>query len=601
MIQRAFSIIIIVCFYHVALADSIVPEERLATNQWSQYTGVQNGIPDRTIIYTTFTSSATSAQINSAIGTCPSNQIIMFLAGNYDNLSSALSLGGRNGIELRGSNYNSWPPTSTVFRFTGSGSDGVINSLNPYHEPPDTSLRTTTWSSGFSRGTTSITVSSAANMHVGDIICLDQTNDIPNAVTAYGNEGNCGSCDLQLDGKHVQQQHVEVTSISGTTIGITPPLIATNWASALNPRVIWTDDQSGGAMNGIRGITITMTNYSGTKPDMVVKARWVKDFYVKDCIIEQTKNFGVRFSDICRATVDGVWFKDNDTHGSQCYAVAIYQGSSGLVVNNIFSPYTSGVITGGGAEGWVVAYNFSTNCFFENVSASAIASSVGFHAGYANYFLVEGNWFQKGDADNIHGSAGYVAFLRNRFQGAQTGKTSETHPIQFNGSNWNMSVVANILGLSGYHTNYNRTNTGGPNGNYVAYHLNEWPGQSPGGCNCPDQEDVSTMNTMIRSNNYMAFQAYGVITNNIPSNETNAATPATSWFLPNANGVTNDFGILLNNFPPINPLNASVADPTNILSGYRFYFGTNPPALAASGGGGAGFNRRKVRTIRLGP
>src|SRR3989442_10240604 len=87
---------------------------------WNQ-AGVIGGIPNRTSICATLNPGATAAQINSAIASCPSGQVVFLNAGTY-NLSSGITFyrSGHN-ITLRGAG-----PDQTILVFTGYDACGGV-------------------------------------------------------------------------------------------------------------------------------------------------------------------------------------------------------------------------------------------------------------------------------------------------------------------------------------------------------------------------------------------------------------------------------------------------------------------------------------------
>ena len=62
----------------VSVTSEIVPQDRLY--DWTT-AGLPGGIPNRTTIYRTLTTSSTLNQINSAIAACPSGQVVYLSAG----------------------------------------------------------------------------------------------------------------------------------------------------------------------------------------------------------------------------------------------------------------------------------------------------------------------------------------------------------------------------------------------------------------------------------------------------------------------------------------------------------------------------------------
>src|SRR5690242_6118248 len=67
---------------------------------WSK-AGVRGGIPNRSTTCTTLNPGATASQINSAIASCPSGQVVYLNAGTYGGLSGII-FNGKSGVTLRG-------------------------------------------------------------------------------------------------------------------------------------------------------------------------------------------------------------------------------------------------------------------------------------------------------------------------------------------------------------------------------------------------------------------------------------------------------------------------------------------------------------------
>ena len=564
MLKRLLFILSFICLLLLPAAqgDVLIPDGRLATNQWMNYCGVQGyprgGVPERTN-YVTLGTTATVQQVQAAINAAPSNSYIQLLSGTYA-FAVSLYFNGNDGVELRG-DTNSWPPTTIFAPTDNSGSDGYINIYNPYHQSlADAEIHAPDWTAGYTRGTTNITVSSTTGLEVGDIVILDQLNDDVNVATGNGTEGLCGTCDMDVSGTHVMQQHAEVLAINGTTVTITPPIFATNWQSGLSPRMLFQSDQSGGHYNGLRSLWITTTNDAHTHSTgwKQVSARTVKDFYVKDCVIQNSPFHGIKLTDLLRFTITGTTFTSNTTHNSQCYSIAGFQVGSGLVYDNIFSPYTSGFNTAGGCEGNVSAYNYMTNSQFEAnyPPVPPIASSFGFHGGFAQYILIEGNWVQKIDADNIHGTSGLNTILRNVSSGWQINISNNAFPIEISSSNHSYNVIGNILGHAGYQDTYEHDGIGDTGTKPIWLLVGGWA-----------NNDSGVKNTLIRLGNYNTFNgaipAAETLTNALPNSYWLSAKP--DWF-----------GNLT--WPPYNPSNTSAAEtsPTNIPAGYRAIYGANP-------------------------
>src|SRR5690242_14572552 len=92
--------------------SEIIPSDRRI--DWNP--GVPGGIPQRTTIYVTLQPGATAAQINSALASCPSNQVVFLAAGTY-NISGVITVPSYT--TLRGAG-----PGQTVLNLN-SGSTGI--------------------------------------------------------------------------------------------------------------------------------------------------------------------------------------------------------------------------------------------------------------------------------------------------------------------------------------------------------------------------------------------------------------------------------------------------------------------------------------------
>src|SRR6266851_3628268 len=88
-------------------------------------------IPNRTTNCATLSSGATSSQINSAISSCPANQVVFLNPGTY-NLSAGITFNGHGNVTLRGAG-----PTLTILQFSsgdncgGQGGDICVIDANP--------------------------------------------------------------------------------------------------------------------------------------------------------------------------------------------------------------------------------------------------------------------------------------------------------------------------------------------------------------------------------------------------------------------------------------------------------------------------------------
>jgi hypothetical protein len=434
---------------------------------WST-AGVSGGIPARTTICQTLSPGATAAQINSAIASCPSGQVVKLNPGTY-NLSSGIMIRGKTNVTLRGAG-----PDATFLVFSGKVGcvwDTLIcvvnnDSINPL--PPQ---QTAAWSAGYAKGTTSITLSSKTNLDVGDIIFLDQLND---SNTDNGNLWVCANgpsdsipgtpyCAIEGDSEisrfnRSQVQAVEVTSISGTgpyTIGVKPGLFMPNWRASQSPAAWWMNSVASG--NGVEDLSVIN---NGAQSGSNISFGNVRDSWIKNVRSVNAERSHVLLYGALRATIRDSYFFGVQHAGSQSYGIETNLSSSFLVENNIFHHVTSAMTMGQAAEGSVWAYNFAIDSWYCASPGWMQASSYHHTAGIA-YTLFEGNDGIGFTADAIHGTTHFMTAFRNHWPGydpkgcSVSGKTAQTIPIHIYANNRYFNIVGNVLGSAiRNHTNY---------------------------------------------------------------------------------------------------------------------------------------------------
>jgi hypothetical protein len=167
---------------------------------WTQ-AGIQGGIPSRTTVCAQVspsndtTGTTDTTKINNALHECGSNQVVQLSAGTY--YSTGLTFGSPavNNVTLRGAG-----PDKTKIIFSGAigcGQHGYVcinGSIGWARSYPGS----TTWTDGYSQGTSTITVGSSAGLSTtlgapGNIIVLDQRNDAIGICPPKG--GGDGACE----------------------------------------------------------------------------------------------------------------------------------------------------------------------------------------------------------------------------------------------------------------------------------------------------------------------------------------------------------------------------------------------------------------------
>lgn len=138
------------------------------------------------------------------------------------------------------------------------------------------------------------------------------------------------------------------------------------------------------------------------------------------CVKSEKTNFAhvdVRFSSNIEVT--GCYFADAHSHGGggQAYGVVLHFGSGEcLIRDNIFDHLRHSMLLQAGANGNVLAYNYSLDPFWEGtVLPSNSAGDAVLHGNYPFANLFEGNIIQQMVIDDSHGINGpHNIFFRNR-------------------------------------------------------------------------------------------------------------------------------------------------------------------------------------------
>ncbi len=550
------------------LAD-VIPANRVAT--WAGTVGVEGGIPNVTTVYTTLPASATLAQINSAIASCPSNQVVMLSAGTYT-LGGQILFNNRNGVVLRGQG------DSTVLKFTGSPYFANIlvqgSSASVIWSGASGSVN---WTGGYAQGSSNITVASTSGLSIGQMICLDQLNDNNdvNAANAWETTGTgapgcsgakgCADCSRSC-GSRAQQQFTKVRAINGTTLTIWPPVQMVNWRSSQSPQIWW--------INGVAqrcGVENLKIDGTLSSPGQGYGANvcfwqswncWARDVHSVNNIGSGAESSHVHFQQSGGGEVRHCTFYGTRAASSMSYGVLLNMASSVRVEDNIFEKIYAPIMFDYGASANAVCYNYFTN-MFDNVQT--MAAIAWFHAAHTCMNLLEGNHGNQIRGDYFHGSSGYNTVYRNLLTGWEPNKSDNEYPINLTVTNRYWNIAGNVLGKVGFHTKVDSLATGTWSATAI-YDI----GWNNSAISAGLANDPVTVSTLYRHGNY------DVVTKGILWDASNSdhAMPASlvyssrpAWY----GGV----------WPPFDPANGAALTAnanafTNIPAGYRAIHGVDP-------------------------
>jgi hypothetical protein len=174
--------------------------------------------------------------------------------------------------------------------------------------------------------------------------------------------------------------------------------------------------------------------------------------YSTQCFVRCVESYNCNFAHVAISysafnTVEGSFFKDGFSYGSggKAYGVALQFASGDChIFNNVFRHLRHSVLLQIGANGNVIAYNYSIEPYWTDVSLpSNSAGDLVLHGNYPYANLFEGNIVQNIVIDNSHGINGpFNTFHRNR---------AELYGIFMNnGAGSNVNLIANEITGTGF-------------------------------------------------------------------------------------------------------------------------------------------------------
>jgi len=491
------------------IAFALAPAAAHAQQAWSgildpsravDWTNAGFAVPTFTTVCTTLSPGVTSAQINSAISACPNGQVVSLNAGIYS-LSGDIVM--KSNVVLRGAGAS-----TTLLQFSAGGGacnlagtdqvcfGGSFNwSGGPNH--------LTTWTAGYAKGSTQLTLGSTSGLSVGQILILDQADDASDTGNYYvcqtlacSTEG--GSPGRTVGGaNYTQQEYKLVTNIAGNVVTISPPLYSPNWRSSQTPGAWWANSTIQNA--GIENLTLdysASSNLSGIAFFNAYKcwAKNVRSIYSNSSSgggrnhvwMQYSKNIVVRDS----------YFFGTRAAATLSYGVETWQTGDCLVENNVFQQVVSPLVIGN-AEGCVFGYNFGANDFNNNLTFNMPGPSFT-HDGGTAYNLFEGNQGTGEVEDSIHGTHNMHTYFRNLwFIRDDFNKISQTTAAQISSYARYMAFIGNVMGLAGYNNKYQVIAPDTGNCNTAIFSF----GFQSGGCNTP-LDATLTSSTALRWGNW---------------------------------------------------------------------------------------------------
>jgi hypothetical protein len=500
----------------------------IAPSRATDWRGVGAIIPPRTTICASiapYTGSA--AAINTAISACPSGQVVQLGSGTFT-LSSGISLSKSN-VTLRGMGAGS---TKLVINGTVSGCHLGLNSAirmctGGGNIGVDSPEHTATWTAGYAKGTTVITLSNttglvAGPLGVGSTIWLDQANDAVDGWPATGDIFQCSEqsgCSNQGGGEYYarggrgQTEGQLVTAINGNQVTISPGLRMPNWRSSQNPGAWWGNASTVIQNTGLEDMTVDFTS-TGVAGLMIINATncWTKGMRWLKMNATGTEMYHVFLLNAFQVTNRDSYFWGPTVQANAQYAYAQHITSGSLFENNIMHHNVSPIIPNSPSFGNVIAYNYVDDSYYTGPGV--------IEHGMASMNLYEGNNAANFSSDIIHAPHHFETLFRNHHDGrAHNPQNLETNAgVSLYSKSRFFNIIGNVIGHSHW-TSYQTLQA--HNGDAI-YEFG-WQGTGSGNA---VSNDSNVNRTVMRWGNWDSVNnATRFVASEVPSGITNFPNP----------------------------------------------------------------------------
>ena len=434
-----FIILLFIC--NEAFAAFSLPSSRSVT--WQGNAGVSGGIPARTTIYKTITSTGADQTyaIQTAINNCPSGDVVLLGSGTF----YVSSLYMKSNVTLRGAGIG-----TTIIKAT---SNQLLN-FGAYGIAYGTAVNL---AGGYGKGSTTITTSTAHGWSAGQYIVIDQLNNASGdpVITNVGDGGtNTNMAGRVSGGTRAMQQVVKLVSpTSGTTATLEIPIYMgfDSTASPQGTKVTMTVENA-----GVEALTIDNSSGSYFYPVTVFNAAncWLYNVELNGL---NASGMGIYLSASYRITITGcnIHSATTGTAPYDSYGItSLGTGSAYLIENNIVYDVSNGMVFQGGLSGSAILYNYITNLSASNYPTKN-CYGLGFHGSHQYMNLFEGNVIEGGyfGSDNYWGSNSNNTLFRNRiYMNYSLADQDLNLSISANQTYYN--VIGNVLGVAGSDTAY---------------------------------------------------------------------------------------------------------------------------------------------------
>lgn len=420
----------------VPLTDSLIPSSRVTL--WKPGVTYNGGIPARTTIYRTLSPLGPgrddTAQIQAALNTCPSNQVVLLTTGVFNINGNGLNFRtpnctlrgsgpgnnlntGKNGVATSNSSGSFVvDPSATQLvkadRATNSGY-AVLYVGGGVQFSSSTNLATDA-----ELGSYSLTLASNPGIQVGEFIFVDMnTTSHPDVVwgPSFGPPGD-GSRRWFVRQDRSLNQIVEVTGVQGNLITFATPLHA-SFKVAYQAQVSRFTNQP------LRGIGVEDIFFFGGMGgdghgNIALSSCaycWIKHVEAMWSVGTSIGFYGTYRSELRDSYIHET--PDANPGGAGYLTGMNFGASDNLFENNIMWYGNKVDVMRGTGGGNVIAYNYTDDSFGSTFPQSPEAGLNAGHYTTPHMELLEGNYSPNFTGDSYWGNSIYITVFRNWFSG----------------------------------------------------------------------------------------------------------------------------------------------------------------------------------------
>lgn len=549
----------------------IIPSSRVIS--WDP--GVRGGIPNATTIYTTLTSSATAAQINTAITNASAAwvssgrtvlQVVLLGAGTYS-INATIIM--KSGVVLRGGGLG-----VTILQgaasFTGNS---LISWTNGFDDFGGTSKDLV----NPQKGDTTITTTTAHGWSVGDYVIIDQLKNAAGD-PPIDNVGVDGTATWlgRSSGTRCAGQIAKITATpTSTTATISPGLFFSYYnAPQAAKGTGWVESA------GIEDLTID--NLTSSRTDSITLFGAINPWMLR---IQSTGGYRRHiwnYASLWLSIEHCVFYggvpvgTDNQSQYGSDRAYGFFMGpwcTAAICTNSVFQKLSLAIAPEGCVAGCVFSYNYFFDMWWKAESGPQYPRRFGFisHGGSPLMNLIEGNWSGgRFRADHNWGTGSFYTVARNRFIQVNRGSpAAQVWTMDWERGQWYHSFVGNIIGGGGV-TETRNSYVNGESRPYESSTATIWSiGYNSVVASDSTNYDAGALNTSLRWRNWVSRLSNGSAGSgieDIPNNvvDTGDTTVPESYYL----NARPSWAV---QFWPIYDPNAPTSDGPENLPAYAWY------------------------------